>query len=347
MFDMWPVAEGLTAPPASGRSSPGQCFAGGSAPPPLPPASHLSWERRIALLGIPLFRRQLLMVSWGSGLFMGLLLSFIFAATGEFSAIPLMWLVALLAAVALTLLLFLVTLLLFGSGLAVRFTLDEEGATWQTTDRRALTANRLVILAGVLGGGMQLVGAGTLAISREDEKVDWPSVKVAEFDPGRNIIILRSSWRPLMMIVCLPENYERVAALVSSRIISSDPLAEKRAGKSIILKGFLRTILVTLAAAPLFILAGSYFFDLDLFLPIFVYLFTLATVWLVPVFGWVIIVISPLLALLIFLEALDSFTFLDSAEQLMVLLSFLGLGYLCWFAWGSLRGRIIPLLLQD
>jgi len=85
-------------------------------------SSPLTWETDITLLSNPLFVKQLVLVAVGAGLLMAFLMIFIFAATGEFDAIPMMVLISFLSIIGLGVLLFLVTLVFFGIRTTVRFT---------------------------------------------------------------------------------------------------------------------------------------------------------------------------------------------------------------------------------
>jgi threonine/homoserine/homoserine lactone efflux protein len=103
---------------------------------------------------------------------------------------------------------------------------------------------------------------------------------------------------------------------------------------------------VALAVAPLFVLS-SYPFELDLFLPLLMMTFALATVWLIPLFGWVVIGCAAILALLITVTGLSEFDYLYGYEQAAFVLAYVGLAYLVWFSWRALRGRFVPPLVQD
>ncbi len=304
-----------------------------------------TWESDITLLSNPLVVRQFFFVVVGSGLIMAFLLSFIFLVTGEFREIPVMLLISLITASGFGLLLVLVTLIFFRNRVRVRFTVNEDGALWETIDSRVLSANRLVILAGILGKSAQTSGAGALAMSRETEFVSWSDLAFARYNQRHRIVTLCNSWRPLMMLVCLPENYEEVSAYVKARV-SAAPAVSKPNRKPL-RRAFFRSALISLAAAPLFTLSSSYYYDFDIFLPLLMFLFSLATAWLVPLFGWVVIgcavIISIQLASLVFSGSLYFFP----DEYILLFLTFAGLVYLAWFSWSSVRGKILPTLLED
>jgi hypothetical protein len=304
----------------------------------------ICWETSISLLKNPLVIKQTALVVVSAGLFMALLLSFILALTGEFSGIPTMLLISFLAAAGLGAFMVLIMLVFFGGRFWVRFTVDEQGTLWESVDRRAKAANRLGMLAAVLGRSPQAAAASGLAAAREKEFVSWKEVSAMEQNRRQLMITLRNSWRPVMMLVCLPENYDRVLEYVAHRIVPKPAAPGARAkplGKAI-----LRTALVALAVAPLFTLS-SYPLELDILLPLIMFMFALATVWLVPLFGWVVIGCAVVLAVLVTVAGVSEFAYLYRAEQVAFLLSYVGLAYLLWFSWGSVRGKIRSLLMEE
>mgnify|MGYP006291903017 CR=1 FL=1 len=326
------------APHPSGRTS---------APPEasvVDPRDGPCWEADVPLVTNPLVMRQFGVVALGSGLFMAFLLTLISAATGEFEQIPVMLLISLLAAAGLGLLLIVVALLVYGNRIRLRFTLDAEGAHIETVDRRARAGNRGALLAGVLAGSPGTAGAGALASARETTRVRWRDLSAAAYAPRQPMIILRSSWRAVGVLVCLPENYGAVAHYVRNRI--PDTLEPARMNWWPLGRALVRTALVVLAMAPVFALA-SYPAELDLLLPLILLMFSLATVWLIPLFGWVVMGCGVILAVQITWRALSDAAYWDGYQQAALILSYAGLAYLAWAAWRSVRGRTRPLLLED
>lgn len=310
----------------------------------VPPPESISWEADIRLATNPLVVKQLMLVALGSGVLMAFLLTFILTTTGDFQDIPMMLLISLLAASGLGLLLLLVALVVFGNRIRIRFTVDDEGALWETVDKRARTLNRIAMVAGVLGRSPQAAGAGALAASREKEFVPWEDLSAIKRDERRRMITLRSSWRPVMMLVCLPSNYERVVRYVNERVVPAPETAEP--GRKPLGKALLRTALVTLAAAPLFTLS-SYPFELDLLLPLILFMFALATVWLIPLFGYVVMGCAAILAVQVAWIGFAEFGYLYGYEQAAFFLTYAGLAYLAWLSWRSVRGRVRPPLMEE
>lgn len=313
---------------------------------PLPGAEAITWETNISLLTNPLILKQSALVAGGSGLIMAFLMTVIFAATGEFRAIPMMWFIALCVTGGLAVLFSLVALIFFGNRFRVRFTVDNTGALWETIDKRAIAAGRLALVAGILGRSPQVAGAGAIALSREKEFVRWKEIAVAEYNPRRLMITLRNSWRPVMLIVCTPENYDRVAEYIHGRIVPPEEDAASRGRRKPLARGLLRTALVTLAVLPLLTLSG-YPFELDLLLPLILYFFALATVWLVPLFGWVVIGCALILAMQLTLLGLAELPYLYGGELAAFFLACAGLIFLAWYSWGYLRRKRLSILMEE
>ncbi len=311
-------------------------------------ATELKWETDISLLTNPLIVRQLAFVALGSGLIMALLMSFIFAATGEFDAIPPMLLIALLTALGFGLLLLVITAVVFGGRMRVRFTVDERGVLWETVDRRAIGASRLALLAGVLARNPQVAGAGALAAARQREFVAWDDVRTVAVDARRRTLTLRNSWRPIMLVACTGAVFDEVRSRAEARATAaaSDGAPTRRTLP--LRNGIVRTILLALAATPLFAMESSIWFDLDLLLPIVLLVFALATAWLIPLFGWVVLgCVLLLTAQVTWIWLVDEGGYLPTDERFLLGLAYVGMAFMAWFAWGSLRGRLRPPLMED
>ncbi len=149
-----------------------------------------------------------------------------------------------------------------------------------------------------------------------------------------------------MMLVCLPENFNIVLEY-SGYQVPEIPAAKGKAPSNSFLKGILRTVLVSLAAAPPFYLSSPFILDFDIFMSIVMFIFALATVWLIPLFGWVVIASAAIVVLQLLVIGFNEFYYLYGYEQAIFLLAFVGIGYLVWFSWRSVKGKILPLLLED
>ena len=303
----------------------------------------LTWETDVSLLTTPLIVRQMLGVAVGGGAVMALLMTFIFATTGEWDAIAPILTVAAFVTLGVALLMFVVTIVFFGGRLRVRYAVDRDGVTSETIDRRARRANRLALVVGLLGRNPSVAGAGLLAQARSVEFVAWDDVRAATIDPRRRTITLRDAWRPVMLIACDPASFEPLRARVAAWLAAHPPTARRR---SPIVPALGRTAFIFLAHAPLFALSSWAWYDLDLFLPIFSLAFALATAWLIPLFGYVML---PALALLaaqvLWAGPLSGSFYADPEEIALLALTLAGLAALAVFAYRAIRGRILPPLI--
>lgn len=315
------------------------------------------WEIEVGLLSNPVVARQMVGVVIGSGSLMALLLSFLLAVQGDWAGIPAMLAVSALAAGGLGLLLGVVALLMFRNRWRVRFTVDARGIRCRTVDRQVRTTNRLAILLGGLTGRPGLAGAGLTAYAREDEFIDWRGVSGARWYPRSRTIALRNGWRTVGLVVCPVAEYEAVAEMVRQRVAAA-ARAGTAAGPSPLPGLVARSLLIVLATVPVFAL--PYPFEQDLLVPLILLLFALATVWLIPLFGWVVIAAAVWVAADIvwtglqirpaafrWLDEYRVFQRLDSGEWAALSLAAAGLVGLVIMAWRAVRGRSPSALTAD
>ena len=317
---------------------------------------NISWETDLRLFSPEMVKGwSLAMVA--TWVVMMLILGIVFVAQGEFDALPDMALVFLAVTAGLWLLGFLVMALLFRGKFRVRYTVSKAGVLMETLDKVAKGSNRLAIALGALSGKPGLLGAGLINRSRESEALEWDGAYRAELRPARHLVVFKGAWRSLLLVQCLPENYAQVAARVAAEM-DSHGTARRLPGKSPMPAYLGRTLLVVLASFPIFALHEEY--DLDVFLPLLMFCFALATVWLIPLFGWVVMGSLALIAFSVvarLLEEIPSFfrpgeTFtrlsvLDSGDGLLLGLSVLGAAWLIWLSWAALRGRVQSALIAD
>jgi hypothetical protein len=305
----------------------------------------ISWETNISLLTNPMVWKQMAMVIFGACMGMAFILSFIFAVSGEYRDIPAILFISLIISLGLWLLFLLIALVFFGNRMRIRYTMDHNGVLWETVDKRARIANRMVIAAGILGGNLKAAGAGSIAASREKEFVHWKELSDAIYDKHRRMLKLRNRWRTVMLVVCLPDNYDQVVAITKKKIIPAKGASANKKKAKPLGMGLLRTLLVTLMVLPIFALT-FYPFELNMFLPLLMFLFALATVWLISFFGWVVIGCAVILSLQIGWMSLFEMVFLDTYEIIVVFLSYAGLIYLIWFSLRAIRGKVRSVLVQ-
>ncbi len=321
-----------------------------------PSSEPLSWEAELPLLTRAMFRQ------WSGAmlatvLLMALILVPIFAVQGEWKALPMLLSVLMAVSLGLWLLGFLVVGLVFRGRMRVRYTLTDRGVLQETLDRTIRGASRLAIVAGVLARSPQLVGSGLIAKSREAEAIEWPRVARADDDPEHHVITLRNSWRTLLWIQCLPENHGRVREYIH-QALAGNPAGSESAQRSPLPRHLLHSALIMLACAPLFMLVEE--FGLDLLVALLVLCFALATLWLIPLFGWVVLAglgwLGVELLLQLTLERSSyifpgrtyrSYEVLDANDAILLGIAAAGAAYLGWLAVSALRGRLVSMLLRD
>lgn len=317
----------------------------------------LVWEIDVGILTNPLVLAQLTLVVGLSGFIMALLLSFLMAVQGEWERILTVLLISLIGAGAVGLLMLFVILVFFRNRFRVRCTVSEEGILVETTDARAKAGNRLAVLLGLFGGSASTTGAGLVGMSRESEFSSWGGIAGARFYPRAHSIALRNRWRAVAFLPCTRDNYEPVAALVRQKIAAREvgPAATRGSPLPRLIG---RSLLVVLATLPVFLL--PYPFELDLFAPLLMLCFALATVWLVHLFGWVVIAAALWIAAEIVLIGLEvkqsiflsvgtyrNFEILNTGDWIALTLAAAGLAYLVVYSWLAARGRLPSALGDD
>ena len=308
---------------------------------------------------LPLFSRRML-GQWAraimlTALVMLIILGTVFAAQGEGDGFPAM--LAIIAAVTtgLWLLGLLIMAVLFRGRFRVRYTLSDKGLRYETIDKVAKGANTAAIVVGALARSPQALGAGLIAKSQETMEVRWTGAFKAQYDPARRHLTLRNAWRPLMWVQCTPENYAEIAATVE-QYMARKKTAERASGKSPLPAYLGRTALVILGALPLFGLAEEY--DTGLIMPIFIFCFGLATVWMINLFGWVVLgglLVQAGLVVADLMRLRESYFFkgetyygyevLGTGDVQILLVAGLGAAILIWLSLRAIRGRWLSALL--
>jgi len=319
-------------------------------------SENLVWETDLPLFS-PMMQTQ-----WGMGILatiavMILIMAPIFISQGEWDALLGITTMAVATGAGLWLLGLLIMALMFRGRYRVRFTLDSKGILCETIDKVAKTANRLALVAGVLARKPGVAGSGLIAMSQESVAIRWAGAFRAVYQPKHHIILLRNNWRTLMWVQCTPENYSAVAETVTKHMASRRTTS--RTGGRPPLPGYLgRSLLVLLACAPLFPLSEE--FHTSLFLPILVMCFALAMVWLVPLFGYVVIGGLGIQAFLVIMDMLavressyfpgekyHGYDVLSDSDISLLVLSGIGAALLIWLSWRFLKGRTFSALMAD
>lgn len=320
----------------------------------------LVWETDLPLFSRAIFR-QWTGAMLATLLVMVLILTPLFAAQGEWDALPPLMAVLAACTAGLWLLGFVIMALVFRGKMRVRYTLTGRGVLYQNVDKTAKGASRLGIVVGALARNPQVLGSGLIARGRESEQVDWTQVARADYDEARRFITLCNTWRSVMWMQCTPENFPAVAeqvrqALAANETTNASATETRRA--SPLPRYLLHSVLVLLASTSLFMLVEE--FDLDLFVPLLVMCFALATLWLIPLFGWVVLAGLGWMGVELFLrltEERQSFIFqgrsyrtldiLADSDLALLLMAALGAGYLVWLSQAAVRGRLMSMLVRD
>ena len=319
----------------------------------------LSWETDVRLITHPLMLANFAKLFAITAFIMGALLSFMLLVTDDAEAIvPMLEMVGLIIA-GLAVLCFLICVAVFHNRIRMRFRLDEKSAEVEMTDTRAIKANKLAIVLGVLSGRPGLAGAGLIAQSNTQQKAVWSAIVRAHYHPSWRVITLSNGWRTVVTLYCTPENYDVVAAAVR-RALAARPASVQRKlrdKKNPLPKLLLHTALVIVACVPLF---GLPDLDESAILPALLTLcFALATLWLVPVMAWAVFLGLGWLAVLeVFAQnetrtsmfdgtSYRAYEVMSGDDYALLVAAALGSAYLIWLCVGLLRGRIRSALAGD
>lgn len=316
----------------------------------------LIWET-----DLPLFSREMFM-QWTLGmsvtaLVMVLILGTIFVAQGEWDTLGGLILMAGGCSAGLWLLGLIIMAVMFRGRFHVRYTLDDQGLRLESAEALAKKANRAAIVLGALARSPGVAGAGLLARASETVTVRWKGGFVAVPKPARHLIALRNGWRTVMFVQCTADNFDTVLARMQSAMHKHK--TANRIERASPLPFYLRhSVLIMLASLPLFALADE--FHIDLFAPIFVLCFALATLWLINLFGWAVLAGLAYLAIATLLdlarvresslfpgETYTGFTVFGGEDAELVTLALLAAAYLVWLSWRAVRGRFLALLMRD
>ena len=259
-----------------------------------------SWEIDVPLWTNPLIVGATARVFAFAAIGIASMLSLIFWVQGDTDAIGPIWLAFAAVGAGLFVLGLLIMALVFGNRLCCRFTIDSRGILFETIDRRAQRSNRLLILLGLLLRKPQALGTGLIATSQEVQSLHWRGAFCAEYLPRRQVVILKNRWRRLMLVYANADNYAAVAARIAVEI-ERHGTATRVPLRSPLPRYLALSALVVVACVPLFGLVEE--FEISLMLPLLQLCFGLATVWLIGLFGYVLIAVDLLIAGAVLLDA--------------------------------------------
>ena len=258
------------------------------------------------------------------------------------------------AAFAGTLLLFIVgtvgLTLITGNRFRLHYKVSESGVICTVTDSRARAISRGTFLTGVLAGNLAATGVGLNTMLSEERTAFWSRIERAVLNSRRHTIDLRGSWRSLLVVHCPPEIYPQASAFIQGQLEKYRRSGKHKEGPKLGAL-VLWSLANLLACLPLFVLPFP--FEIDLFIPILLLCFSVATVWffsplayatLLGIAGAIVQII--LLGLERHTGAIGTMTFdysgfetLHGDELPSLIIAMLGLLFLGWFAIRTLRGK--------
>jgi hypothetical protein len=319
--------------------------------------ARLSWEFDIPLLTNPRMLRTFALGTALSVAVVVLLLGVVFGSQGDWEAVLTMAKIFALVGVGLFVLFVLVMGLVFGNRLRTRYTVDDEGIVQETVDKVGKVGSRLAVIAGILGRSPGTTGAGLIAMSHEVAALSWDGTFRVDAVARRHLLVFRNAWRPIMEVYCTPENFAAVQAHVGERM-AHRRTAERVETKSPLSQYLLHTVLILVAS--FFVLMAYHEFDLDVLVPMIMLAFALATLWLIPLFGYVVLLTNALILLAFAGELFEESTSLfwrgetylqyevfSDADWAHLVAALLALGYLSWLSIRAVRGKLLSLLVRD
>jgi hypothetical protein len=286
-----------------------------------------------------------------------LLLGVVFGSQGDWDDVLVMAEIFALVGVGLFVLFVLVMGLVFGNRLRSRYTVNDDGIVQETVDKVGKVGSRLAVIAGILGRSPGTTGAGLIAMSNEVAALSWDGAFRVDAVPRRHLLVFRNAWRPIMEVYCTPGNYAAVEALVRERM-AQRRTAERVEAKSPLPQYLLHTLLIFVAS--FLVLVAYDAFDLDVLVPMIMLAFALATLWLIPLFGYVVLLTNALILLAFAGELFEESTWLfrrgetyrqyeafSNADWAHLVAALLALGYLSWLSIRAVRGKLLSLLVRD
>ncbi len=304
--------------------------------------SKMKWTVKMPLATNPVVIIDLLKIFLIVFVVVALLFTIIFATNNEIETLPPMLGMFGLICLGLLVLSWLIMLIVFGNRMEVEYEIDENGAIMRTLDKRAKLANRLAVGAGILGGSAVTTGAGLTAMSNENISIEWSWIQGFSINRITKTIALRNSWRNVMVIYC-SDNFTQVCDFVKSHVIITE---KKRKSPLWVMLGW--TALVILVSLLMFVEYPGYY-NVDLFAAIFVLLFSVASLWFIPLLSYATFagVAWILGSTSYWLFAMGESTYIRDSEWIPFILLLLGQSVLVWIGIRLLQGKIVSMLFGD
>jgi hypothetical protein len=316
----------------------------------------ISWDISIPLINNPFIFRssiQLWLMTWIVAMFF---FGFLFVVQGDFDVVlPILKLMTTII-VGLWVFMLIVMIAFFRNRMPMRFTINHAGVTCEITSKRSRWANRLLIVIGILARKPGAVGTGAIALSQESQTFEWKRVYSVVFNDKRKVITLRNRWRSLIMVYCLPENFDKIVETIKAHTPRRPENGKPQ--KNPLFRLLSRTALTVTACIPLFRL--DFPFKVDLFIPVLILCFSLATIWLIPLFGYVVIGALLYMTIIVVSQGLKvhpsqfniyndyrGFEFIHGDDWFFMAVLGSAILYLIWSSWRAIKGRNESALFLD
>lgn len=315
----------------------------------------ISWEIGVPILKNKVLMRQIVLLFVLTFLITSTLMSIIFLTQGDIKAIPIVVLILFVVCLALFVLVLIITIVIFKNRMDLRYTLNEKGILYEMIDRRGKNINRIAIVLGLLSRNPTTTGSGLIAKSLEKSFIDFRNVVSIEPNDDDRIILLKNEWRTLIPVYCNNDNYQVVKEFILEHLIKRD--LAKTSKQNPLPKYIVISILTIIMAIPPFTL--PYPFQINLFVPIAILTFTLASIWVTRVLSYITIAftiyvfISVIARLfqktesVFFTRTYFWYELISSNDILMLILLFISLTYFIGISIYALKGKLPSMLERD
>ena len=319
---------------------------------------NLTWEVNFPLLTNPHIVKAWIKAMGVTYLFCMLILGPVFIGTGEMESLPMLALIFLGMISGMILVGFLIMLVIFGNRSHAKFALSEKGVSYESVDNKARFISRMAVVAGGLMGNPTTAGAGLLSMSKERVSLNWEAIFEAGYDEHHHTIRLRNQYRDLLHLYCTPETYGLARDIVKAKVDEKGGQKSYADVRSPLPGALWSTLLVIAACMPLYALVDIA--KLHLMVPLLIMVFSLAMIWMIPLFAWVVLPLAAYIPVYLVWALLQTSTLklvstysyhkyelLDGGEWIIISLAAAGLLYLSRISMKSLRGKYVPVLMRD
>jgi hypothetical protein len=171
----------------------------------------LTWE-----ISVPIFRNPFILKQLGIaiGLPFSLLIIVLILISQEIRYLS--YALGLIA--LLFLFTYIVIMLLYRGTYDVGFVLDQRGLRCYTQKKQARKnkfINGLSMIIGIFFRKPGVAGAGMLAQSRQDIRINWRSIRNVRFRPKQQLILVKGNFAENIAVFCNNENYDQVTSFIN------------------------------------------------------------------------------------------------------------------------------------